>query len=69
MVLEEVKNKTKCDFAGCKSLAEFIISDESDNKKKMCFCDTCLNEIYETYAKFTVPKCVEAPFKKQKKLR
>lgn len=69
MILEEVKGKTKCDFAGCKNLADFVVSDASDNKKKMCFCDACLKEIYEIYAKFTVPKSVEAPFKKQKKLR
>lgn len=61
--------KTKCDVAGCKNLAENIFCDELDTKKKICFCDDCLNLIYSAYSKRVVPKSVESPFKIQKKLR
>ena len=46
-----------------------MLADENDNKKKLCFCKECLNNIYESVAKVTIPKGMEAPFKKPKKLR
>ena len=61
--------KTKCDFTGCKNMADIRISDEMDNSKKMDLCDLCLTKIYECIAKTIVPKGLNAPFKKPKKLR
>lgn len=69
MILNEVTHKTKCDFAGCKNLAEICFADENDTKKKICLCKNCASEIYVILAKQNTPKGIEAPFKKQKKLR
>ena len=69
MIITKITHKTKCDYAGCKNMAEVMISSESDIKKKMCFCQECLKAMYEAYSKDVTPKAVEAPFKKQKKLR
>lgn len=69
MIVTKTTQKTKCDFSGCKNLANFTILNINDSKNKMCFCDNCLKVIYEAYAQVVIPKAVEAPFKKQKKLR
>lgn len=68
MELEKTIIKTKCDFCGCKNLAMYSIAAVDDAKKRMNFCENCLNEIYQTYAKSIIPKAVEAPFKKKKKI-
>ena len=69
MEITNVTYKTKCDFSGCKNLAEIIIRDEIDSRREMAFCKSCLDGMLEMYLKTKVPKAVEAPFKKQKKLR
>ena len=69
MEISNITYKTKCDFTGCKNLAEIIVRDEVDSKKEMAFCKECLDNMMNTYLKTKIPKPVEAPFKKQKKLR
>ena len=69
MIITKLTQKIKCDYAGCKNMAEIMILSETDAKKKMCFCQDCLKSMYDAYAKSVTPKAVEAPFKKQKKLR
>lgn len=68
MVITQVTHKTKCDFVGCKNMAEIIIQSQTDLKKKMCFCRECLEALYKAYAKNTTPSGIEAPFKRQKKI-
>ena len=69
MQITKILIKTKCDFPGCKNLAEVSICEENDTSKKLDLCNVCLTKIYESVAKTVVPKSVESPFKKQKKLR
>lgn len=69
MQITKILIKTKCDFAGCKNLADVSIFDENDNAKKINLCNSCLTKIYECVAKTVVPKSIESPFKKPKKLR
>ena len=69
MQISKILIKTKCDFPGCKNLADDSIFDENDQAKKLNLCNCCLTKIYECVAKTVVPKGVESPFKKQKKLR
>ena len=69
MLYTNITQKTKCDFSGCKNLASVMISHNSDLKKRMCFCDECIDSLYKACAKTITPKAIEAPFKKQKKLR
>ena len=66
MEIINIVYKTKCDFSGCKNMAEIEIKDETDSRKKMVFCKSCLDNMFNSYLKITVPKAVEAPFKKQK---
>ncbi len=68
MKIIKIAYKTKCDFPGCKNLATCTISDEVDLGKKLGLCDECLNSIYESVAKSLIPKSIDAPFKRQKKL-
>lgn len=69
MQVEQVIHKTKCDFSGCKNLAQFELKDEIDNKKKIVLCEVCLQNIGKAYLKLTTPKQPQSPFKNQKKLR
>lgn len=69
MIVVNMQNKLKCDFPGCKQLAITAICDENDRHKRLNLCDCCITNIYECIAKTVVPKSVESPFKKQKKLR
>ena len=69
MKIVKIAYKTKCDFPGCKNLAEKNICDEKDSAKKFQLCDECLNNIYNCVAKTIIPKGIEAPFKNQRKLR
>lgn len=69
MKIVKIAYKTKCDFPGCKNFATNTICDEYDSNKKVGLCDNCLCSIYESVAKTIVPKGIESPFKKQKKLR
>lgn len=69
MEMTKINYKTKCDFPGCKFFAEHIIKDEIDVNKKLNLCESCLIKIYEVIAKTIVPKGVDSPFKKQRKLR
>ena len=66
MELQTIEIKTKCDFVGCKNLAKVAFIYPFDKKKKMNFCEQCIKEIYECYAKTTTPKAIEAPFKHKK---
>ena len=69
MNIFNVLHKTKCDFSGCKNMAEKEIKDENDDKKKMVLCKDCLENMLLAYLKQTTPKALQSPFKKQKKLR
>lgn len=66
MELIKVDIKTKCDFVGCKNLANVAFIDENDKKKKMCFCNECAKNVYQTYAKQVTPRAIESPFRKRK---
>ena len=63
--LEKLNIKTKCDFVGCKNLATIAFFEILDKRKKMSFCDECIKNIYNTYAKTIIPKSIEAPFKRK----
>ncbi|MBQ7884860.1 MAG: hypothetical protein IJ318_02040 [Clostridia bacterium] len=69
MEINKIAIKTKCDFNGCKGLADVSIFDSVDTAKKINLCNSCLKQIYECVAKTVIPKGIDAPFKKQKKLR
>ena len=66
MELQNIEIKTKCDFIGCKNLAKVAFIEKSDRKKKMSFCEECIKQIYDCYARAVTPKAIEAPFKKRK---
>jgi len=67
MEIEKLNIKTKCDFVGCKNLATVAFFEKIDSRKKMNFCDGCINSIYTAFAKTIIPKGIEAPFKRRGK--
>ncbi|MBE7075296.1 MAG: hypothetical protein E7376_04890 [Clostridiales bacterium] len=69
MQISKITIRTKCDFPGCKNLALNSIGTMQDINKKLDFCDDCINAIYACVAKSIIPKGIDSPFKKQKKLR
>ena len=69
MQIIDILYKQKCDFAGCKNMAQFEIKDKQDAKKKMAFCKDCLQNIANVYMQATIPKQPKSPFKKQIKMR
>ena len=68
MELNYVNIKTKCDFVGCKNLATVAFFEPCDSKKKMNFCNDCIKAIYAEYAKTIIPKGIETPFKKGRRI-
>lgn len=60
--------KTKCDFTGCKNLAEFQIFDEG-SERSMMFCGDCIKEMHKCINAHFAPISIIPPFKKTKKLR
>lgn len=69
MQIEKCKHPTKCDFVGCKNLADYQFSTKGILKRELAFCESCLQEMYLEISKMQIPKPVEAPFKLPKRLR
>lgn len=69
MQIYECKQKVKCDFAGCKNVAEFTLVKTGFFKRDICLCRECLKEIHECASKIIVPKAIESPFKLNKRLK
>ena len=67
MEIEKCQKKIKCDFNGCKNMAEFSISTKKVFSSKMHFCKECLNGLYLEIGKKLVPKAPKTPFKKGEK--
>lgn len=65
----ECKHKVKCDFSGCKNVANYSIVKRGLLRHDICLCRECLDEIYDCVAKIRVPKAVESPFKLNKRLK
>lgn len=69
MQVYECKHRVKCDFAGCKNIADYTFVKGNVIKRDICLCKECLDEIYEAAAKIRVPKAIESPFKLNKRLK
>ena len=65
MVVEQIKNKIKCDASGCNNLADYVIV----NKKfvfsgNVYLCKGCMNSLYGEIGKFITPKNLKPIYKK-----
>lgn len=69
MQIYESRYKVKCDFAGCRNVADYTLVKDGVFKRDICLCKECLDEIYEATAKVKVPKAIESPFKLNKRLK
>ena len=57
MEIRKQQLKLKCDMPGCKNLCGFIVENKSIfGNSKVCFCESCVKNIYEYYAKIVTPK-------------
>ena len=49
--------RNKCDIGGCPNIAEYIVGGNEQNKKhELCFCSSCLKDLYSCLAKLYTPK-------------
>ncbi|MBQ8908802.1 MAG: hypothetical protein IJY90_00720 [Clostridia bacterium] len=69
MEINKCAHKAKCDFYGCKNLAEYSFTTKGIIKRDLCFCGECLNGMYQAIAKMQTPKGTTSKFKLNKKLR
>ena len=69
MQIEKCLQKTKCDFVGCNNIASYSLSTKGLIKRELCFCEKCLNEMYEEIGKIKIPKGTKSPFKLNERLR
>ncbi len=69
MEINECKHLTKCDFLGCNNKAKYCFSTKGIIRRDLCFCQQCLQGMYEAIAKMQTPKGVKSPFKLNNKLR
>ncbi len=67
MEIEKALIKVKCDFYGCKNMADFSFKTRKVFQKELHFCRSCLNDLYSAIGKNIVPKAAETPFKKKSK--
>lgn len=65
MEVVKCEEKFKCDFYGCKNLAEYSFKTQKFMAGKMHFCKTCINELYASLGKIVVPKQPQTPFKEK----
>ena len=69
MQIYECKHKVKCDFAGCKNVAEYSVVRSGIIRHDLCFCKECLQELYNCIGARIVPKAIKSPFKLNKRLK
>lgn len=69
MEISKCVHKSKCDFYGCKNLAQYSFSVKGIIKRDLCFCEECLKGMYNAIGKLQTPKGTTSPFKLNKKLR
>lgn len=67
MEINKCKTKTKCDFYGCNNLAKYTFSTKGLIKRDLCFCEECLEGMYQAIAKLKTPKSIKSPFKLNKR--
>ena len=69
MEIYECKQKVKCDFAGCKNVADYSLVKAGLLRGDICLCKECMGEMYDCISKVRVPKAIESPFKLNKRLK
>lgn len=69
MKIEKCQHKVKCDFDGCKNLADYYVSTRGFFRNEFAFCKSCMNELFEDLSKIFVPKAIESHFKPNRKRR
>lgn len=67
MIVKIVNKKIKCDFKGCKKIANYSFSFNGESP--LNFCEDCVKEMGEEIKKMFIPKPVEPPFKNMTKSR
>ncbi len=61
--VEKCLHKVKCDFNGCRNLANYYVSTRGFIKNEFAFCENCMKELFEELSKTFVPKAIESHFK------
>ncbi len=69
MEIYPCKQKVKCDFAGCRNVADYSLVKGGLLRRDISLCEECMKEIYACISKLRVPKALESPFKLNKRLK
>lgn len=70
MNIQKCNHATRCDIYGCKNLAGFSVGkDEYCGSKQIHLCSLCMKDLYESIGKILVPKPIENPLKKPRKIK
>ncbi|MBO5395181.1 MAG: hypothetical protein J6A28_04725 [Clostridia bacterium] len=69
MEISKTKVKSKCDFYGCNNIAQYSFSTKGIIKRDLCFCEECLQGMYQAIGKIKTPKGMSSPFKLNKRMR
>ena len=69
MKMEECRHQIGCDFYGCKNLAKYSFSTKGFVRRDLVFCESCMREMFDCFAKKCIPKPVESPFRANRKRR
>ena len=69
MKVEKFQHRVKCDFMGCRNLADYYVSTRGFVKNEFAFCANCMKGLFEELSKLYVPKAIESHFKPNRKRR
>ena len=69
MEISKARHKAKCDFYGCNNLADYSFSTKGIIRRDLCFCERCLDGMYQEIGKLKTPKGTSSPFKLNKRMR
>ena len=69
MEISKIRHNVKCDFYGCNNIADYSFSTKGLIKRDLCFCEECLEGMYQAIGKIKTPKGTSSPFKINKRLR
>lgn len=69
MKVEKCTHKVKCDFCGCRNLADYCVSTRGLFKNEFAFCEECMKNLYTELSKIFVPKAIDSHYKPNRTLR
>lgn len=64
MEIKKITTKIKCELAGCKNLADYIIVTSDNQRYNFNICESCLKELHKQTSKLITPKSIKNVYQK-----